>query len=178
MSTCTVTFKFYLLWLICQAFAILNSINGAKSVLTYNNRSLNLLNVPSLTRTLSLLMKIKMIFQIYYFCRPLDKSTAQQDYYNVLEDGTCISLACGELMWDLFDLCWLFSWKDLEIFLALAETALWWLFIVGQFLAMDKKVFVEVSLLIHNGQHVALKANTYFSHIKPRPQFLPASRDI
>lgn len=108
----------------------------------------------------------------------MEKNTAQQDYYKVLKDGTCISLACRELMWNLFDLCWLFSWKDLEIFLALAKTALWWLFIVGQFLAMDKKVFVEVSLLIHNKQHVALKANSYFSYIKKLSQFLLAFEGI
>lgn len=111
----------------------------------------------------------KCLSQIYYFYGSLEKSAEQQDYYNVLRDGTCVSLACRELMWNLFDLCCLFSWKDLEIFLALVKTELCWLFIVGQFLAMDKKVFVEISLLIQNGQHVALKANTYFSHVKKTP---------
>lgn len=119
-----------------------------------------------------------MPFWIYNFYRSLERSTAQQDYYNVLKDGTCISLPRRELMWKLFDLCWLFSWKDLEIFLALAKTELWWLFIVGWFLAMGKKVFVESSLLIRNGQHVALKAKAYFSHIKKLPKFLPTSKDI
>jgi hypothetical protein len=59
----------------------------------------------------------------------------------------------------------------LEIFLALAETELLWLFIVGHILAIDKKVFVEVNLLVHYGPHVALKAKDIFLLLKTSPVF-------
>lgn len=55
--------------------------------------------------------------------------------------------------------------------LAQAETGLWWwLFLVGGFSSLDKKVFVEASLSVPDGQQIGPKG-ILFSHQNSRPFF-------